>query len=587
VITLQTITIQDLLIFLHGQDGANLVDIQDEFSGSNNTNLIMAISALVEDGAIEQNGDTYKVPDEQRDMDLDVYLDNIIKLGINPTDALNEPIEETMNEPETHETIMKPAPKKPKAAKATKKKTGSKKVNSKSSPSPEHEKPKATKKKTGSKKVNSKSSPSPEHETTSIPENVEPTTGSTEPIVETPNTSDTPETPKPIVETPNTSDTPETPKVPGKRGRKPMSDEERAAKIAAKDAEKVTKAAARVAAKAKEDEEKVAKLAEEKTNRAVYLAGKEKEKVAKAKAAEEAKAKKRAEKKQNTAAKKAQGSKVRASWNIEEALGAGADVALPKTINGRTSVKVGRDITQGTEVKTCWDCGTLYPKFNGDFRPRFSDYFLEAIADEGERAAKAKAVQPRCVECDRARSRRKTGYGAIRKFVQKFSELTPDEVVMHPDRKNHGYATDGEFSVLLITDEEMDPKLRGDIVSVAFEKDIKLVFSSDNPEITGTTQKVKEMVLRSKSTIEPPPRKPKKEEKPKTPKVKTEKPKKEKKGERATKQEANATGKLVVRDLEAEKKAKEEEEEARVKPSQEALSALVDTIVDASTDQDW
>ena len=358
----------------------------------------------------------------------------------------------------------------------------------------------------------------------------------------------------------------------GGRGHK-LSDEEKAAREALKAAEKERKAQERAAKKEAKEQAKQQEKAAKKQEKEQAKAAKAQEAEEKKKAKEEAKKKKAEEKANRTPA-----SKVRASWAADGNLTEGSEMALSKTINGRSTVKVGSDIRAGTEVKACWDCHTLYAKHGGMFRPRFSEAFLDAL-DEKERAEKEGIVQPRCVACDRARSRRKSGYGAIRKFVLQFSTLDPDEVVIHPDRKNYGLATDGEFSTLRITDDEMEPKLRGDIVSMAYERDIKIVFTSgDNPEMTGITNKVAKAVLRSADAIKP---------LPKPEKVKKEpKPKKEPKAPKAG--ALKPGDKPKVRDLAAEKAAKAAKKaekaaaEATINPK---LKAMFDAMEDNG--QEW
>jgi len=154
------------------------------------------------------------------------------------------------------------------------------------------------------------------------------------------------------------------------------------------------------------------------------------------------------------------------------------------------------NVDVGTEVKTCVDCKETFAKFGGQFRPRFRD------PDQPELA---KHVQPRCIACDKLRSRRKSRFTGLRRVIGVEDIGNPEQIITHPDRKSGG-TPDGKFSVALVDDSVsgFTPNLRGVIVNMA-EGLIKIRWVSDpNPEIVGATQKcIKASKDKSKAVTAP------------------------------------------------------------------------------------
>jgi len=157
---------------------------------------------------------------------------------------------------------------------------------------------------------------------------------------------------------------------------------------------------------------------------------------------------------------------------------------------------------KGQEVKACVDCKTIYPKMGGQFRPRFKD---------PQDDAQAKTVQPRCLACDKLRSKRKSRFQSLLKLAAIEELGDPEKIVTHPDRKNYGLAPDGKFSVALIDDtgDAFTPALRGFFVDRAYDhkNDKALILlrwkSGDAPEITGVTKKAAGKVKAPKLTPAP------------------------------------------------------------------------------------
>lgn len=147
------------------------------------------------------------------------------------------------------------------------------------------------------------------------------------------------------------------------------------------------------------------------------------------------------------------------------------------------------NVEVGTEVKACVDCRVVYAKHGGQFRPRHRN-------PEGHREnnpdsqAHAKHVQPRCIGCDKLRSRRKSRFSALRKAVGVEDIGNPESIITHPDRKRGG-VPDGKFSVVSVDDnvDGFTPTLRGVLVNMS-EGLIRIRWASgDNPDILGATKK--------------------------------------------------------------------------------------------------
>lgn len=135
----------------------------------------------------------------------------------------------------------------------------------------------------------------------------------------------------------------------------------------------------------------------------------------------------------------------------------------------------------GTEVKTCVDCQNTYAKHGDKFRPRWRN---------PETNEHSKHVQPRCIDCDKLRSRRKSRFTGLRRVISVEDIGNAEEIVTHPDRKRGG-VPDGKFSVALIDDTVagFTPNLRGVLVTMS-EGLIKLRWTSGStPEIVGATKK--------------------------------------------------------------------------------------------------
>jgi hypothetical protein len=174
--------------------------------------------------------------------------------------------------------------------------------------------------------------------------------------------------------------------------------------------------------------------------------------------------------------------------------------------------KLGVDV--GTEVKTCVDCKVTYPKFGGEFRPRWKDADAKNAKDPDVKAS-PKHVQPRCIGCDKLRSKRKSRFTGLQRAVAVEDIGDPAAIVTHPDRKKGG-VPDGKFSVALIDDtgSGFTPILRGVLVSLA-EGLIKLRWASgDSPEILGAT-KTAIKAVKAPKVVAPEPKKPKAKAKPK------------------------------------------------------------------------
>jgi len=209
----------------------------------------------------------------------------------------------------------------------------------------------------------------------------------------------------------------------------------------------------------------------------------------------------------------------------------------------------------GTEVKACVDCKNVYPKFGGMFRPRWKN---PEAKNENNPDAKAdpKHVQPRCIDCDKLRSRRKSRFTGLRRAIGIEDIGDPETIITHPDRKRGG-VPDGKFSVALVDDtvDGFSPSLRGALVCLA-EGLIRLRWASgDTPEITGATKKAIAAVKAPK-VVAP---------KPKPVKPKATKPKVLKGGKTKPKAKAATKPKLKVRKAKAAKpkttKAKAETED--------------------------
>lgn len=219
----------------------------------------------------------------------------------------------------------------------------------------------------------------------------------------------------------------------------------------------------------------------------------------------------------------------------------------------------------GTEVKTCVDCRNVYAKFGGMFRPRWRN--PEAVNKVNPDAkAHKKHVQPRCIDCDKKRSRRKSRFTGLQRAVGLEDIGDPKVLISHPDRKSGG-VPDGKFSVALVDDtvDGFTPNLRGVLVSMA-EGLIKLRWKSgSDPEIVGATKKAIAATKAPKvEAPKPAPAKPKKAKKKKaTKKVKTEK---EPKDSSEDTEEAPKPKKAKKKKAKKKTKAQKQAEEASERP---------------------
>jgi hypothetical protein len=229
------------------------------------------------------------------------------------------------------------------------------------------------------------------------------------------------------------------------------------------------------------------------------------------------KAKKSKKKDEEVVATKKRKVSLRASWD--------GDYTDPET----------GEVSKNIQLKRCVDCKEVFPKFT-HFRPRWGKDYDESATGV---VTDPKHVQPRCNSegnnCDTARSQRKSKFVAMQKLVvvHDFEEST----VFHPKGEK-----DGAFTIVEIRDHLYTPDLRGALVAMAAAAGLRIRWTTDNPNIEGTTKKAVKAV---KAPPKPEP-KPKKEKK----------AKKKAGKKKATKTTKKATKKKATKKKVTKKKAK-------------------------------